>query len=387
MDDRRAGTGVTTVVFVDVEGSTALLRRVGDTEGTASVRGQLDIVRERVDAYGGSEVKSIGDGLLLTFSSPRQAVAFALASQRALAGSAPRVRFGINTGEVIDVDVDPLGAAVNAAARIAGRAGGGEVLVSDVVRQLVGTVPAIRFLDRGRCRLKGFAERWHLWTVEDGAGEQLGPATIGRVAELAAVAELVSSTGAGVGRMLLLEGEAGIGKTHLMREAATHARRAGIGVVEVIADELVRRPGMVAHGLLDAIRPGRASRARLDALLNAPPDAAVSEDRSYAIIEASVDLIEEMTQSRPVLVVADDLQWADDLSLGVLAAIARRVQVSRFGVIGSLRPSPRPAALDRLIERVHNGLGTHVRLELAGRGECARPGQRTHRCRTRGGAT
>ena len=183
--------------------------------GLASVRGQLDVVRERVEAYGGSQVKSTGDGFLLTFSSPRQAVAFALASQRALAGSAPRVRFGINTGEVIEADVDPLGAAVNAAARIAGRAAGGEVLVSDVVRQLVGTVPAIRFVDRGRCRLKGFSERWHLWAAEDSAGEQLAPATIGRVAELAAVAELVSSTGAGVGRVLLLEGEAGIGKTHL----------------------------------------------------------------------------------------------------------------------------------------------------------------------------
>ena len=75
--------------------------RVGDGAGLASVSGQLDVVRERVEAYGGSLVKSTGDGLLLTFSSPRQAVSFALASQRALAGSAPRVRFGINTGEVL----------------------------------------------------------------------------------------------------------------------------------------------------------------------------------------------------------------------------------------------------------------------------------------------
>jgi class 3 adenylate cyclase len=72
----------------------------------------------------------------------------------------PRVRIGINTGEVVTDGADPLGAAVNAAARIAGRAGGGEVLVSDVVRQLVGAVPAVRFLDRGRCRLKGFSVRY-----------------------------------------------------------------------------------------------------------------------------------------------------------------------------------------------------------------------------------
>jgi hypothetical protein len=352
------------VVFVDIEGSTALLQRFGDDAGLASVRGQLEVVRERVEPYGGSEVKSTGDGFLLTFSSPRQAVAFALASQRALAGSAPRVRFGINTGEVIEVDADPLGAAVNAAARIAGRATGGEVLVSDVVRQLVGTAPVIRFVDRGRCRLKGFSERWHLWAAEDSTGEQLAPATIGRAIELAAVADLVSSTRAGVGRVLLLEGEAGIGKTHLVREATTRARQAGIGVVEVAADELVRRPGIIPHGLVDAVRPGRASRARLDELLNATPSPADSgEDRSYAVVEASVDLIEEMARTQPVLVAADDLHWADDLSLGVLAAIVRRVKVSRFSVIGSLRPSPRPAALDRLIERVRDGLGAHVRLD------------------------
>ena len=157
VDDRATTSGLTTVVFVDIEGSTALLDRVGDDAGVASVRRQLDVVAERIEAYGGRVVKSTGDGFLMTFSSPRQAVAFALASQRALAGSLPRVRFGINTGEVDDVDADPLGGAVNAAARIAARADGGEVLVSDVVRQLAGdvtggpvprswTVPAARVL-------------------------------------------------------------------------------------------------------------------------------------------------------------------------------------------------------------------------------------------------
>jgi class 3 adenylate cyclase len=138
MGARSSGKGLATVVFVDVEGSTALLRRVGDEEGMGSVRRQLDVVRQRIESYGGAEVKSLGDGLLVTFASPRQAVAFAVASQRALAGSALQVRFGINTGEVIDVDVDPLGGAVNAAARIAGRAACGEVLVSDVVRHWSG---------------------------------------------------------------------------------------------------------------------------------------------------------------------------------------------------------------------------------------------------------
>jgi class 3 adenylate cyclase/DNA-binding CsgD family transcriptional regulator len=363
VDDRSLRPGLTTVVFVDVEASTALLDRVGDDAGVASVRGQLDVVRERIRTYGGAEVKSLGDGLLLTFSSPRQAVAFALASQRALGESRPRVRVGINTGEVIGADVDPLGGAVNLASRITDRAVGGEVLVSDVVRQLVGTVPSIRFESRGRHRVKGFSERWHLWAAEDSAGERRLPATIGRVAELAIMSELLSSTAAGAGRTILVEGEAGIGKTHLVREVMARAHRSGIGVVDVTADEVVRRPGLIPYVLLAAARAGEPRRAHLDELLNAPlPARRSGGDLSYAIIEASVDLFEEMTRSRPVLLVAEDLQWADDLSIAALVAIVRRVPVSGFSVVGSLRPTPRPVALDRLIERAHGGLVTHLRL-------------------------
>lgn len=111
--------GLVTVVFVDVEGSTALIDRVGDVAGIEAVDRQLNSVRERIGSYGGREVKSLGDGVMLTFNSPRQAVSFALATQRALAASAPSVRIGINTGEVIDSSSDPVGGAVNAAARIA----------------------------------------------------------------------------------------------------------------------------------------------------------------------------------------------------------------------------------------------------------------------------
>ena len=86
------------------------------------------------------------------------------------------------------------------------------------------------------------------------------------------------------------------------------------------------------------------------------------EDLSFAVVESSVDLVEEMARTAPVLVAAEDLHWADDLSLMVLAALVRRAAVSRFGVIGSMRLSPRRTALDRLVERVRDGIGVHVRL-------------------------
>ena len=172
------------------------------------------------------------------------------------------MRIGINTGEAAHVDGDPLGAAVNAAARIAGRADGGEVLVSDVVRLLTGSAMPVHFVDRGRCRLRGFTDRWHLWAVEEGAAEPARPPTIGRLGELSKLDELVTSTAAGEGRVVLVEGEAGIGKTHLVGAAVVRAIRAAVTVIEVAADEVVRRPGAVAHGLM-AAAPGRLGvRAR-----------------------------------------------------------------------------------------------------------------------------
>ena len=242
--------GLVTVVFVDVEGSTALIDRVGDAAGTEAVGRQLRQARDRIDDYGGREVKSLGDGLMLTFGSPRQAVVFALATQRAVAESSPQIRIGINTGEVIDNSTDPIGGAVNAAARIAGRAAGGEILVSDVVRQLVGHAPSIAFIDRGRQRLKGFGDRWHLWQATDASTGGPDQGTIGRVDENVRLQRFVSSLVAGAGGAIALEGEAGIGKTHLVQEVSRMARLAGAQVVEVVADEVTRRAGFVPFGLI-----------------------------------------------------------------------------------------------------------------------------------------
>jgi class 3 adenylate cyclase len=72
---------------------------------------------------------------------------------------------GLNSGEVTSRDDDVFGAAVNAAARITAKAGPGETLVAEVVKQLAGTIPDLTFRDRGRFRLKGFPDRWRLFEV------------------------------------------------------------------------------------------------------------------------------------------------------------------------------------------------------------------------------
>jgi YVTN family beta-propeller protein len=174
MNERRT-SGIATVMFTDVEASTDITTRLGD-DAAAALFGMHDsIVRAQVAEFDGRDVRSTGDGFLVVFDSARAAVSCALAIQRALAAreEAVRVRIGLNAGEILDSDGELFGAAVNLAARVMDRADGCEILVTDTVRQLVGTMPDATFRDRGRVALKGFPERHRLYEVSTAGG---GPA-------------------------------------------------------------------------------------------------------------------------------------------------------------------------------------------------------------------
>ena len=159
-----------TVLFTDVEGSTALTDRLGDARAREVLREHERIVREALKAHGGSEVKTMGDGFMASFSSATKALECAIAMQRAFAehnetAEEPiMVRIGLNAGEPIAEDEDLFGTAVNEAARITASAKGGEILVSDVVRQLVKGKDFL-FTDRGEANLKGFDEPVRLYEV------------------------------------------------------------------------------------------------------------------------------------------------------------------------------------------------------------------------------
>jgi class 3 adenylate cyclase/DNA-binding CsgD family transcriptional regulator len=161
-----------TVLFTDVEGSTDLRTLRGDRTAQEMLDAHEVLVRQQVDAHSGREVKALGDGFMGAFASARRALACAVAIERALEdrnrlhpGQEVRVRVGLNCGEVLEQSGDLYGAAVNAAARIAGKAKGGEILAAEVVRQLAGPGCGFVFRDRGRFRLKGFPESWRLCEV------------------------------------------------------------------------------------------------------------------------------------------------------------------------------------------------------------------------------
>jgi class 3 adenylate cyclase/pimeloyl-ACP methyl ester carboxylesterase len=171
-----------TILFTDVEGSTALTQRLGDERARALLREHERAVRECLKAHGGSEVKTMGDGFMASFASATKALECAIAIQRTLADrdagagaqhAAPavegasepvRVRIGLNAGEPIAEGDDLFGTAVIAAARVAAQAQGGEILASNVVRELVAG-KGFMFSSRGKTALRGFDDPVEVYEV------------------------------------------------------------------------------------------------------------------------------------------------------------------------------------------------------------------------------
>ena len=156
-----------TIMFTDIEASTALTERLGDDEARAVVREHERLIRDVLRQHEGVEHKTMGDGFMASFSSATRALDAALGMQRALAewfagrDQSLRVRIGLNAGEPIDEDDDLHGASVIRAARVMGQAVGGEILVTDVVRQLVDGKDYL-FRDRSSVELKGIADHFVL---------------------------------------------------------------------------------------------------------------------------------------------------------------------------------------------------------------------------------
>lgn len=167
---RLAPDGKLVVMFSDIEESTALNERLGDRAWVKLIDSHDRLVRRLVRAHDGHVVKSQGDGFMVAFADPTAAVSCAVAVQRALERDAKRwrhnsirVRIGIHLGKSVLRGDDVFGRNVAMAARVAGQADGGEILVSESVRTAVG---GSQDFDTGReVELKGFGGTHRLYAV------------------------------------------------------------------------------------------------------------------------------------------------------------------------------------------------------------------------------
>jgi class 3 adenylate cyclase len=159
-----------TILFTDVEGHSAIMSRLGDSRGREVMRQHEGIIRSALRDNAGMEVKALGDGFMASFASATRALECAIGIQRAFeaptagGGEQLRIRVGINAGEPIAEQEDLYGRSVITAARVAEKAVGGQILVTDVVRQLVAG-RGFLFSDTGEHVLKGMEEPARVWEL------------------------------------------------------------------------------------------------------------------------------------------------------------------------------------------------------------------------------
>jgi class 3 adenylate cyclase len=157
---------LTTVLFVDVVGSTERVSELGDRRWQTLLDQFVGTVERQLLAHRGVLVDRSGDGILATFDGPARAIRCAWGIRDALQRAGLQVRSGLHTGEVTQLNGDVAGIAVHIGARVSELAGPGEVLVTRTVRDLVAG-SEIRFDDRGEFALKGVRERWELYATSN----------------------------------------------------------------------------------------------------------------------------------------------------------------------------------------------------------------------------
>ena len=282
-----------TFLFTDIEGSTALLGRLGDDDYAQVLAGHHALIRSALAAHDGREIDTQGDAFFAVFSSPRGCVAAVLQMQQALAahawpgGERVRVRMGIHCGEAARTAAGLVGLEVHRAARVAAVGHGGQVLVSEAAAVLVrdGLPPGAALADLGTHRLKDLGRPEQIFQLTAAGLQARFPplrslgnpalpnnlpaqlsAFIGRDREVSEVRALVESA-----RLVTLAGAGGCGKTRLGLQVAAELLDGsgdGVWVVELAAvTDQDAVPAAISQALRLAAQPGRpALEALLDAL-------------------------------------------------------------------------------------------------------------------------
>jgi class 3 adenylate cyclase len=344
-----------TVLFTDVVGSTAWRARVGDD--IADVRSaELDRAsRQVVESSGGAVVKGVGDGVMATFDSAvagldAAAGLQAVARRLAVGGSELCLRIGVSTGDMVREGDDWLGAAAIEAARLCAEAPGGSVLVADATVRLSRGRSGHQLRSVGDRVLRGFevpvavhelvgedADRSLPSALAVAASAQL----VGRRVELTRTGVLLDAVAAGDSRVMFVVGEPGVGKTRLAAAVAADAASRGFTVLHGCCEEGLAAP---YQPVVEAFAPWLAGcpdaalprvlgdrtelvdlwpelSPRLELATTRSPDD--PEAQRWRLFVAVVGLVRSIAEERPLLLVVDDLQWAEPSTLLLLGHVVR----------------------------------------------------------------
>lgn len=409
-----------TVLFADVVGSTALAERLDPEEWAEVMNGAFVFMNATVTRFGGTVGRLMGDAVLAFFGAPlaqedhaERAVRAGLAMQEAAAAYAERlrashgfdfhVRVGISTGLVVftmvgdraKTEYTAMGDAANVAARLQTMAPEGAVLVSAetlrLTRDLVKAHPAGSVPVKGR---KGQVDTYRVVGVRSGTGSPqgaVGAPLVGRDAELGVLRERLEAVAEGRGGWVAVRGEAGLGKSRLLAELREDALAAsppkvrwlegrGLSYAQSVSYDAWQQ--VIRHALGLTVEDGApVVRRRLrEAFTEAGPDAEAArpfleallgvEDEQAAsaldavepsrlggrLADAVRGFLEQLLASEPLVLVLDDLHWADTATLELLLEVAELVRRTPLLVISLYRPD-RAAPSGELAQRARERVG------------------------------
>jgi adenylate cyclase len=380
-DERR----LVTVLFADLVGFSSRAEAADPEQVRELQRAYFAVVSREVERYGGTLEKYIGDAVMAIFGAPQahdddaeRALRAALRIRESVTSLAAdlEVRIGVNTGEVVGGpgsgphagDYTVSGDAVNVAARLQQTAGPGEVLVGAATRRL--SAEAFTFAPLAELELKGRREATEAWRLERELPERPrlrgGEARLfGRTREMAALESALQEAAEGRGLLVALVGEPGIGKSRLALEARNEAEASGFAtawttsrsyasafpyhLVGQLVQQLLGRPedGTAAalrdHGVKADDAAVERWSAVLDDLLGeeTADDGVLAElspaGRQRMLVHAIEALLRAASERAPMMVVLDDLHWADPASLAVVEELLDVVAELRVLLLATYR--------------------------------------------------
>jgi len=384
-----------TVMFCDLVGSTALSARFDPEELREEIRAYQNAVSALVARYDGFVAKYMGDGVLAYFGYPRAheddaeravraglEIAAAVTSLETRGTERLAVRIGIATGLVVVGDLVGEGSAQeqavvgetpNLAARLQALAKPGQIVLAGATRRLIGDL--FRLRDLGRQTAKGFAEPVEAFVVEDvavtesrfEAARRRITDLVGRVAESALLRDSLREGWGGAGQIVLLSGEAGIGKSRLAAQLAAEVasephtrlryqcsryhrdsvlhpfvvqlgRAARLSPEDPATTQLDKLEAILAPARIAETAPLFASLLSIPTGDRYPPLALSAAQQRRLTLAALLDQLEALARQKPVLMLFEDAHWADATSLEVLDLMVERFRALPVLMLITFRP-------------------------------------------------
>jgi class 3 adenylate cyclase/tetratricopeptide (TPR) repeat protein len=360
-----AQSGTATLLFTDLVNSTAQLQQAGDEMGAHLFQAHHKLMTDAITAAGGEELQWLGDGLLAAFSSTADAVRCATGIQQTARRPNARTRFeiriGIHFGEMLRGDGGYFGLPVVTARRLCDRASPGQILCSNMIPQLLASRQNFEFRDRGDLLLKDLPTPVGVCEVvyqpNDPAAMLHRTPFVGRNPQLERLSAKLGEALNGRGSVAMLRGEAGIGKTRILEEFAELAVQSGAVVLRgACYDGEWQRPiGPFAEAIGDYARHvdlatlaadlgntasilSRISPALSESLGEiAEPTPLGKDEERLRLFDAVAQFLVAVSQRTPLVLILDDLHWAERSVIAMLSHVAHFVPANPIFLIGAYR--------------------------------------------------